>query len=90
MEYDEEPKLLAIDCEMCAAAGDDKALLSLCMVDTDGTSIIHVSSQLLPPPPLPSRPGPIDRPLGPGSQCCLLCPSPRTVGCQVSRRESAA
>eukprot|EP00208_Stichococcus_sp_RCC1054_P002596 CAMPEP_0206146364 /NCGR_PEP_ID=MMETSP1473-20131121/30120_1 /ASSEMBLY_ACC=CAM_ASM_001109 /TAXON_ID=1461547 /ORGANISM="Stichococcus sp, Strain RCC1054" /LENGTH=307 /DNA_ID=CAMNT_0053542879 /DNA_START=263 /DNA_END=1183 /DNA_ORIENTATION=+ len=41
MEYDTEPRLLAIDCEMCATATDDKALLSLCMVDTEGTAIIH-------------------------------------------------
>lgn len=34
--YDEEPTLFAIDCEMCATANDDKALLSLCMVDVNG------------------------------------------------------
>lgn len=52
MEYDTEPRLLAIDCEMCATATDDKALLSLCMVDTEGTAIIHVRSRA---PPAPSR-----------------------------------
>lgn len=40
--YDEEPTLLAVDCEMCATAHDDKALLSLCLVDVDGSILQQV------------------------------------------------
>lgn len=39
--FDQEPTLLAIDCEMCVTEDDDKALLSLCVVDTDGGRVMH-------------------------------------------------
>ena len=42
--YDEEPTLLAVDCEMCATDSDDKALLSLCVVDVDGNIVLQVLS----------------------------------------------
>lgn len=89
MEYDEEPKLLAIDCEMCATAGDDKALLSLCMVDTDGTSILHVRPPLPAPSHIPSLPGPIDRsrigfPVLPTAPM-VSCPYLALLGARVAR-----
>ena len=40
--YAEEPALFALDCEMCATATDDKALLSLCLVDVNGEIVLQV------------------------------------------------
>jgi RNA exonuclease 1 len=40
--YAEEPSLFALDCEMCATATDDKALLSLCLVDVNGEIVLQV------------------------------------------------
>lgn len=40
--YDEEPALFAVDCEMCATATEDKALLSLCLVDVNGDIALQV------------------------------------------------
>lgn len=39
--YDQEPTLLAVDCEMCVIENDDKALLSLCAVDMAGERVMH-------------------------------------------------
>lgn len=39
--FDQEPSMLGVDCEMCVTEDDDKALLSLCVVDTDGSRVIH-------------------------------------------------
>jgi hypothetical protein len=40
--YAAEPALFALDCEMCATATDDKALLSLCLVDAGGEIVLQV------------------------------------------------
>ena len=40
--YAAEPALFALDCEMCATATDDKALLSFCLVDAGGEIVLQV------------------------------------------------
>lgn len=47
---DQEPSLLGLDCEMCVTEDDDKALLSLCVVDPDGERVMHVGLSAITPP----------------------------------------